>query len=360
MRQSQFQVLYRIVLTALALLTVWLALKYLLPWTAPFIIAFALAALMEPSVKRMSRGILTRSVASGLCTILLFGALLSFLAFVGVRGAAELSGAAARTPEILDGVMSALERLELWARDAADALPAGLGRFITSLIDAIPDQFSTFPAWISGKLLELLSVFAEKMPSALLFIATTGIGVYFFSASYPTVLRFIARQIPEKHKPLVKFLRTDLLHTIACWLRAQLILMALTFGELLVAFALLRVDYALVMALLTAIIDALPVLGTGTVLIPWALAAFFTGRRGLALGLVIAYAAITLLRNLIQAKLLGDSLGLHPVVTLIAIYVGFCVMGIWGMILFPVLAITLKQLNDNEFIHLWKREDPPV
>lgn len=354
MGSSPSQAVHKIILAILILLLFRVALKYLLPWSAPFLIAFAFAALMEPSVRRMSSGALSRGLSAGVCTLLLFGTLASLLILIGSRVGAELTGAAGRMPELFDNIMLTAERLELWARDVADGLPAGIGRWITDMIDNMPDHLGGIPAWLSGKAVAIVSAVAEKTPSVLLFTLTTGIGVYFFSASYPDIVRFVSSQIPENQKPLMKFLRTDLLRTVACWLRAQFILMAITFGELLIALTALEVEYALAVSLLIALIDMLPVFGTGTVLIPWAAISLVGGNIRLGIGVIIAYGVITLLRNLIQAKLLGDSLGLHPAATLVAIYLGFCVMGIGGMILFPVATIMLKQLNDNGFVHLWK------
>lgn len=305
----------------------------------------------------MSRGILSRSLASGLCTALLFGTLGSLLVLIGVRAGAELSAAAQRMPELFADIALTLERLEIIVRDAVEGLPEVLSGRLTALLDDIPALLTGLPAWLSGRLLGLVSAVAERTPAALLFVITTGIGVYFVSASYPAILRFIRLQIPERQVELVRFLRTDFLNTVACWLRAQLILMAITFAELLIALTLLGAEYALAASLAIAVIDALPVFGTGTVLIPWAAISLVSGEGSFALGLILTYAAITLLRNLFQAKLLGDSLGLHPLVTLIAIYLGYCTTGIWGMILFPVLAIMIKQLNDEGYIHLWRTNE---
>ena len=132
---------------------------------------------------------------------------------------------------------------------------------------------------------------------------------------------------------------------------------AITFGEMLIVFALLRIDYALVLATTVAIVDALPVFGAGTVLLPWAAWEFIAGDGSKGLALVISYGAVTVLRNCIQAKLLGDQLGLHPAATLLAIYSGAKAMGVAGMIIFPIAAISIKKLNDSGLIHIWKRED---
>jgi predicted PurR-regulated permease PerM len=123
---------------------------------------------------------------------------------------------------------------------------------------------------------------------------------------------------------------------------------AITFVQLLTAFLLLGISSPLVLALITAVIDALPVFGSGTVLLPWALWEFLSGDRGLGLGLAISYAAITVLRSCIQAKLLGDQLGLHPIITLAAMFIGLRLFGFLAMFGLPVaISFLWKQRQEK-------------
>ena len=111
---------------------------------------------------------------------------------------------------------------------------------------------------------------------------------------------------------------------------------------------------ALGIAAVTALIDALPVFGTGVVLVPWAIFCLLLGNTGRAIGLIICWAFVNLVRSCTQAKLLGDQIGLDPIASLAAIYVGWRVCGVWGMLLFPILLVTVQQLNDRGVIRLWK------
>ena len=130
--------------------------------------------------------------------------------------------------------------------------------------------------------------------------------------------------------------------------------MLITFGELAVGFLLLRVDLALLLAALVALVDALPVFGTGTVLLPWAVLALLGGETGLALGLLALYAAVSFVRSLLEPKLVGGKVGLPPLAALLAMYVGFRAFGVAGMILSPLAAILIKQLHDCGLIRLWR------
>ena len=183
--------------------------------------------------------------------------------------------------------------------------------------------------------------------AAVLFAVTAVIGAYFASASYPALLHGAAKLLPERHLAALRRLRLEVRRTLGRWLRAQALMLLLVFAALTAAFLLLRVEYALLLALFTALVDALPVLGTGTVLLPWALGALLTGAQGRALGLALTWAAVTVLRSSVQPKLLGDQLGLPPLAALAALYVGWKVWGVWGMLTFPLLAVIGKQVADS-------------
>jgi predicted PurR-regulated permease PerM len=131
--------------------------------------------------------------------------------------------------------------------------------------------------------------------------------------------------------------------------------MGITFCELLGAFWLLGIESAPGMAALTAFVDALPLFGTGIILAPWALGCLLLGQSSRGLGLLIAWIAVSLVRNCIEAKLLGDQIGLHPLASLAAMYVGWQVWSVWGMLLFPVLLVTAQQLNDRGVVRLWRK-----
>ena len=164
----------------------------------------------------------------------------------------------------------------------------------------------------------------------------------------------IRDRIPAKFRQGCSQLSSGLFSVMWGWLKAQLLLSAITFAQLSLFFYALKIDYALVLAFIVSVIDMLPVLGTGTVLLPWAAILLITGSTGRALGLLIAYLTATLVRNCLQPKLVSSQIGLNPAITIFSMYVGYCIFGITGMIFFPVLIIMVKQLNDWGYISLWK------
>ncbi len=354
MRQGAQRCLNALVYGAAAVGGGWLALRFLLPWCAPFLLSFALAALTEPLVRLLVRRGWRRGLAAGLVSLALLALLIWGLSALTAWGVAALSDFALRVPELMTGLAQGLGRLEERVLRLIAQSPRELESTLRLALDAVGESLYGLPAVLSQWALDALRRLAGRSPDILLFAVTAGIGSYFCSASFPRVLAFLSAQVPEAWKQRLEGLGADLKGSLGGWLRAQLILMAITFGELLAAFLLLGIRNPAVAAALTAFVDALPLFGTGIVLGPWGLGCLLLGDLPRGLGLLIAWGTVSLVRSCIEAKLLGDQIGLHPLASLLALYVGWRIGGVWGMLLFPLLLVTLRQLNDRGVIRLWK------
>ena len=333
--------------TALTLLcaaaAVYAAVRWLLPLTAPFLLALGCAAVLEPAVAALCRRRVPRPLAAGL-TLIGALAVTAGLAWLLLRRLAlELGELGARLPEIVRTLTGTLGRWEAAAQRVLSRAPEGVGVWLERALQGAEEGLLRLPGELSQRALRLLPSLAAGAPTALLFAVSAVIGAYFMSSLYPELLHAAARLLPERLLCRARLLRRELRRTLGRWLKAQGILLAITFALLTAAFALLKVEYALLLALMTALIDALPVLGTGTVLLPWAAWEVLRGNIPLGVGLALTYAAVTVIHQSIQAKLLGDQLGLHPLLTLAAIWLGFRVWGVAGMLVFPLLAVCAKQ-----------------
>jgi len=333
---------------------IWLAVRFLLPWAAPFILAWCIAAALETPVKFLVRHRWRRAAASALCTIVALALLVWGMGALLWEGFEKLGVLARELPELMEAVTLRLRELEAMAYSHINAAPEGSAMFIEMAGSAITDALSTLPAHISKAAVSFLTKTAQASPNTLLFIVTVSIGAYFISSSFPRVNAFLLGQLPEKLRHRLQGLGADLKSSFGGVIRSQLILMAMTFFELILAFWLLGVESILELAALTAIVDALPVFGTGAILLPWALCCLLLGDMGRGTGLIISWLVISVVRNLSQAKLMGDQIGLEPLASLISIYVGWRVWGVGGMLLFPILLVTLQQLNERGIIRLWK------
>jgi len=340
--------------SVLILGTIWLSVRFLLPWAAPFIVAFALAALLEPVVRALVRSKWRRSLASGILTLSLLGLIVWAIVSLVSKAVSAVTGFTGQVPELMQQMSSSLNRLETMLSSFVEATPEGVSDYLQTAFSTFENTLYDLPAMLSQKALDLVAKAAQNTPGAVLFIVTAGIGTYFISASFPRTTAFVAAQLPDELKHRLEGLGQDLKNSFGGFFRAQLILMGMTFFQLLAAFTLLKVKNPAIIALISAVVDSLPVFGTGVILIPWAVYSILLGnfRRGTAL--IVCCGIVNLVRSCAQAKLMGDQIGLDPIVSLIAVYVGWQVWGVWGMLLFPILFVTLQQLNDKSVIKLWK------
>lgn len=333
----------------------WLLLQFLLPWTLPFWIALGLAALLERPVCILTDRLrLPRWAASAVCTLLLVLLLSGLLTLLLWRVWYEASLLVKRLPALLSALPAMGEQVEAWAYRFIIAAPPEMQDFLRNALESLLSQAAVLPTELYGRAASWTAEVLSALPDWGLFLFTTGLATYFSSSSRPALLSFLRRQLPSAWRPAARNGLRRLRGTLGGWLRAQGMLMLITFGELAVGFWLLGVELSLLLALLVALVDALPVLGTGTVLLPWAAVELLSGDSTLSLGLLVLYGVVSLIRSLLEPKLVGERVGLPPLAALLAMYVGFCAFGVAGMVLSPLAAILVKELHDCGLVRLWR------
>lgn len=329
--------------------------KWLLVPLLPFLLALALSAMAEPAVQRLRRRMkVRRSFAAGVVTTLLLVVLGGGLLLLLARLVMELRQWSARLPEIIAGFPAIwngmLDRIEGWYAASPPFIRSTLDLLAGHIMEEGPGLVGTAGGWLMGA----ASVLLSALPDAGLFLVTTVLAVYFTSLSYPAILAFLKRQLPQSWQARCRDAAQCFRSTILKWLRAELLLILATFVILLAGFWWMGLEYALLAAVFTALVDALPVLGTGTVLFPWAAGCFLMGNTGRGLALLVLYAVGLIVHTLLEPRLLAGQVDLPPITALLAMYLGFHFMGVGGMILLPVLLLLLKQFQDAGVVKIWK------
>lgn len=324
---------------------VWLILRFLLPLVFPFLLGAALALLAEPAVAFLHRKLgIKRGFASALgvlCAIVLLISLFLLLISLMVKELGLLAGALPDMESTLLGWMTGMQDLLLSITDLTpDGIRPLLNRSVLNLFSSgtnlLEQAVQKMPTVLTG-LLAYLS-------NGILGIGTGLLSAFMISARLPELKDRIARKLPARWKkkllPTLRCLR----QSIFGWLKAQVRLSALTWCIVTAGLLFLRIPFAPLWALLIALVDAIPVLGTGTILIPWALAKLLQRATSDAVILAATYAASVLSRSLLEPRMVGKQLGLDPLMTLIALYAGYRIWGIGGIILAPLLAVTATEL----------------
>ena len=333
----------------------WVLFRYAFRWIGPFLLAYLTAALLEKPVELLSRRANWKRAYASVFLTALFFLLLGVTVWLLLRRLTrEAEAFLRRLPELAQAAYSALDRIRASARGAAGALPEELRRAWAQALDALEESLAALPGTLLARLPGLASAVVKKAPAAFLFAATYAAGTFFLGTGFPQVRSFLLRQLPDRLRDGAGGLRSEAVSALTGWLGAQVRLMTLTFLEMTAGFWLLRVEWPALLALLVAAVDALPVLGTGTVLLPWAAAELLGGNGVRAAALGLLYLVSVLVRSFLEPRLIGRRANLPPAASLFAMYSGFCLAGVAGMILFPLTLLVLKQLADKGHVRLWR------
>ena len=319
----------------------WFGLRFVLPVALPFLLGALLALAAEPVVSvGVKRFHLPRGLSAGLgvsLSVLLLGGLVTVLGAVAVRQMGALAGKLPDMETTLDTAKNAL-------LSAAEKAPSGLRDLAQKAVHETLEDSDALASRLTGQLPGMLTSVLSGVGSSALGIGTGLIAAFLISARLPKLRQIFRERLPqswrEKYLPALGRFRSLLWG----WLKAQAKLALVTWVIVTAGFWLLGISKAPVWAALVAFVDAVPVLGTGTVLIPWALVNLLQSRTLQAVGLLGIYGVAAVTRTVLEPRVVGRQLGLDPLLTLIAMYAGFRFWGIPGLLLTPILASATKSV----------------
>ena len=218
----------------------------------------------------------------------------------------------------------------------------------------ITNSISSFISNASTSIVSGAGSVVAKVPTLLINSVFTIIASFFFTIYYHDITDFIFAQLPEDKAVQSRKFKGSVVVTVLQYIKSYAILMFITFIELTIGMILLRVGNPLAVSAIIAVVDILPILGVGTVLIPWSIISFIASDFKMGIGLLVLYAIITIVRQSLEPKIVGGQIGLHPVVTLVSIFVGGKLFGILGVFLLPIAAVMVKKLHEDGSLNWFK------
>ncbi|MDS1029087.1 sporulation integral membrane protein YtvI [Bacillota bacterium LX-D] len=345
-----FKTIFALVILLIALITYYYiipALKgvfnYTTPIVLPFIIAIIIAALIDPVVDYLEHHFKLSRGASVLIALTFFiGIVIAGFTWIAIRLILELIELSSYLPQLSD-------RLSKFTLDLINkttdfyfslSIPQNVLDNATANVQKIVNQLTAF----AGHLLTSTFTFISAIPEGMLLVIFALIATYFFCRDKTKIRKAMYKLFPLRTSKLLDSVGREITIAMIGFIRAQFVLITITFIQTLVGLYILKVEYALTIALFVGIADLLPVLGPGAIFIPWIIWELLNGNYGLLIGLVILYVFITVVRNLLQPKVLSDNVGMHPLEALVSIYVGLKVFGVLGVILGPIFWVALKAI----------------
>ncbi len=325
----------------------YLFFKYVLSFIVPFIIAWIISMLIRPLTETLHKRMGIPIKILSLIFVLLILAILGGLIFIG-----------------FDKILYELRGIVVYLNKNGDNFIHIMLDKINSLLENIP-FLKTFGsdeellAMLSGVSGNILAGFSTKIPEIIkdlitaipnmLFVALILImASYYFSADGRKMAQYSERVLPKEVNEKIKSAYKKLKEAGIRIFKGYLLTVMITFVQLYVGFSVIKTEYAFTIAIITALVDVLPILGVGTVLVPWSLFKLLAGNYYQGFGLLIIFAIVSVVREILQPKIIGNSIGLHPLMTLFSMYMGLKLSGFWGMLAFPVFCIAIKSFFVND------------
>lgn len=352
---------------------VYFVFKYLLRLLMPFFLALVFAALVRPISHYLSRETryvknekgekvlvkrrlrMNRTVAGIFSVVVLFLVAGGILVLVAIRLGDTATALISAVPEFYEkNVVPGFERiytrlLELAERmdpSVQEALAGAVPNLITNLGSAVTNFSARAVTWLTS--------IATRLPSILLNTMICLIATVFIAVDFDRIKNFIRRNLPDKTLRITVNVRNSFLEMVWQFLKSYFIIFCITTAEISIGLFLIGVGKPILIALIIAILDAFPIVGSGLVLLPWAAVMLVTGSYGRGLGLLAVYTWVAVFRQIIEPRIVGKHVGLRPLVTLICMYAGTRLFGGMGLFALPIMAAIIADLNTNGVIHLFR------
>ncbi|MDO4482634.1 MAG: sporulation integral membrane protein YtvI [Bacillota bacterium] len=335
---------------------VFFVVKYMLGWFVPFLVGLFLVAMMQPLSNFVSKHIpIKNKIASFISLVILYitlGLLIWFGAAAAINKCADI---VSKVPDIYRNyLMPLLIDLNDWAVGIANRFAPDTVELISDMSNTMINELASLAANFSSGFLNAVTNQITQLPYYLITLVFSIMCSVFISLNYPAVKEFLFRQLPEKGQQMLGTLKVFIKEKLFKVLKAYVLIMIITFVENSIGLSFLNVDNAVSVAAVIALCDILPVVGSGTILIPWAVIKLVSGDLFTGIGLLVLYVIIMVVRNAVEPKIVGTQIGLHPIVTITAMYAGLKIFGFIGFFLGPLSVLFLIELHKEGLVKIWK------
>ena len=332
---------------AIIITAVYLALEYLLPISVPFILGILVAWLVVwiSDKLRCSHKILRIAL-----TLLIYGIIGLLVTMLVSKGVSAISGLIKWLPQVYEHKLLPFATLVYnWCVETIRLLDPTLSSTLNTLLESVLSALKTLISYVSSAAVSLVSSVATGVPNLVLSLLAMIFSTIFVVGDYERITAFAKEHVPAGIQKVLTNIRVYLTGTLFVVIRSYALIMLLTFTELSILFSIFGIQDAFLKAALIAVFDVMPILGTGGIMIPWAVTSLVLGYTGLGLKLLLIYAIVTVVRNYVEPKIVGAQLGLHPIITLVSMFIGLRLFGFWGLFGLPV-----------GISFLWKQKHQPL
>lgn len=349
--QVALRLLFSALATAAFIVIGWNLLRFLMP----FVIGWIIAAIATPLVNWLEKRLkIVKKLGSALIVIFVLAAIVLALYFGISRLAAEISSLIQNFPEMYAQLETGLRQIGDTLSGIFERLPSGVQNGWNVVVENLDQYMGNLVSNISEPTVTAAGNIAKQVPSYLISLLVSILSAYFFIVQREEVLNWMKKVSPESIQKRMTLVIDNLRYAVGGYFKAQFKIMAVVFVILLIGLGMLGTGYFVLVAFLIAFLDFLPFFGTGTAMIPWAVYKFFMGDYKMTVALVVIYVITQAVHQLLQPKLVGDSVGLNPLVTLILLYIGYRMGGIlWMILAVPIGMVLINMCQAGAFDYIF-------
>ena len=330
--------------------------RYALPELFPFFVAFIVTMILRPVVRFLHNKLkLSSRVLSVILVVLFYGTIGVIVIWLLVEILSFAADKATNLPQFFQNqirpfLITLFDEIQEMLHNFDPEMALNFDDTANSLLSTIGSTVMSF----SGQLVGKLTGFAVSVPSFLLNIVIMIVATIFLLVDFESILAFIKKQLPDKTNELLHNIGAHLGKVLKKYILSYSLVMLITFAEIFAGLSIIGVRYAALIAALIAIFDILPVVGSGLIIVPWAIISFIIGDIGIGIGLFILWTVLCIVRQIIEPKIVGSSVGMHPLLMLFAMILGNFIYGPIGILLMPIGVAMIQKLSDDGIIHLYK------
>ena len=327
----------------------------LLGFLMPFVVGWIIAAIATPLVNWLERRLrIVKKLGSALIVVMVLGLIVLVIYFGISRLVTEIGNLAEDFPSMYAQLETGLRQIGDTLSGVFERLPQGIQKGWNTVVLNLDQYMGELISNISAPTVSAAGNFAKQVPYYLISFIVAVMSAYFFIVQREEVLRWLKKVAPEAVQKRMTLVMDNLRYAVGGYFKAQFKIMGVVFAILLVGLGFLGTGYFALVAFLVAFLDFLPFFGTGTAMIPWAVYKFFMGDYKMTAALVVIYVVTQVVRQLLQPKLVGDSVGLNPLVTLILLYVGYRMGGIiWMILAVPIGMVLINMCSAGAFDYIF-------
>lgn len=358
-------VILRTIIVILIIIASYYVLKFSFPFIYPFLIGWLIAMMIEPPVRWLEKKRIPRLISVSLILLIILGLIFTLVFFIIAEIVVELTHLANLLPNFFDKAQKMFVDTFTKENTHIQRIIQVLQTYLEKnpdqekqIIDSIHENAGVLAQKGTTLITDILTgigQFLSDLPFFLMVFVFIILAAFFISLDWPKLKKGFTSFVPERIQSTGGLIIQDLKKALFGFVRAQLFLVTITALIMLIGLLILQIPYAVTIALLIGLVDLLPYLGVGAIVVPWILYLLFTGGTKLAIGLAIIYGVILVLRQILEPKLLSSNVGLDPLLTMIALFVGLKLFGFLGIIIGPVTVVILLALHRSHVIRdIWK------